>query len=271
MTVIKMKSFESRDGIKISYHLWNGTKNKKWMVFIHGLGGNLTTWEKIIKKLKKKYNLVAMDLRGHGRSARPRKKSVYEHHHNAEDVIDLLNHLKIKKATIVGHSSGALVALDTASRFPKRVDSIVLLAPNHADIFKHYPVYKKLLKPLFLRFCRVTARLARHIPHKRLVYPSYSRLKSASPICTVYNDMLGNTLDVYFWNMLEYLNAKVDLKKVVSPTILIHGTKDNIVSIEFSRTMSKKLANAELIEIKDGKHQLTFYNYEQIVDILNKK
>ena len=97
----------------------------KTVVFLHGVGQDHTVWV-----LPSRYftrhgrNVVAVDLPGHGRSDGPPLKSIEA---MSDWVIGVLDSLSVQTAALVGHSMGSLVALDTAARYPDRVDSLVMV------------------------------------------------------------------------------------------------------------------------------------------------
>lgn len=72
----------------------------------------------------KEYQLIALDLRGHGESGKPHDVAKYDEE-VAADVIRLLDHLKVEKAHLVGYSSGSFVAGKVAATYPNRVRSVV--------------------------------------------------------------------------------------------------------------------------------------------------
>ncbi|MCE3272416.1 MAG: hypothetical protein K0S57_2813 [Ramlibacter sp.] len=98
---------------------------KPTVVFIHGVLNDHSVWI-----LQTRYfahhgwNVVAVDLPGHCRSAGEAPKSVEE---AAGFIVALLDALKVERAALVGHSFGALVALETAARAPERVMQVALV------------------------------------------------------------------------------------------------------------------------------------------------
>lgn len=107
------------------------------LVFIHGASLDHTVWT-----LQTRYfahhgrNVLAIDLPGHGRSAGPALGSIAA---LADWVIRLLDAARLEKAALVGHSMGALIALEAASRAPSRVWALALLGvagrmPVHRDL-----------------------------------------------------------------------------------------------------------------------------------------
>jgi pimeloyl-ACP methyl ester carboxylesterase len=99
---------------------------KPSVVFIHGAGLDHSSFA-----LQSRYfgyhgwNVLALDLPGHGRSAGPPLATIAA---MADWVVEVLDHLSIEKAVLVGHSMGSLIALDAAARHAQRVEKIALIA-----------------------------------------------------------------------------------------------------------------------------------------------
>ena len=98
------------------------------LLLLHGLGCDHTTWEPVIDALARPYTVIAPDLLGHGRSAKPRAD--YSVGGYANGMRDLLTVLGIDKVTVVGHSFGGGVAMQFAYQFPERTERLVLVAPG---------------------------------------------------------------------------------------------------------------------------------------------
>jgi pimeloyl-ACP methyl ester carboxylesterase len=102
------------------------------IVLIHGYGAALESMAGIARALPE-YRLVAPDLRGFGRSSKFAEAERFGQQ-MVDDVVRLMDHLKIQRAHLLGHSMGALIAANVASRFPARTASATLVAgPFYAD------------------------------------------------------------------------------------------------------------------------------------------
>jgi pimeloyl-ACP methyl ester carboxylesterase len=98
------------------------------VVLIHGLGSSADlNWRVpgVLGALAREFQVVAVDLPGHGRSDRPRDRQAYGVQ-VVDDVALLLDHLKLPKAHLVGYSMGGMVALKFAARHPGRTRSVLL-------------------------------------------------------------------------------------------------------------------------------------------------
>jgi pimeloyl-ACP methyl ester carboxylesterase len=121
---IAQDRFFDSDGIRVRYQVsGQGTP----VVLIHGFGETLERWQTagVVRALTPHFQVIAMDVRGHGQSSKPHDPEAYGPA-LAEDVVRLLHHVGATKAHIVGYSMGALVALDLGTQHQESVLSIVL-------------------------------------------------------------------------------------------------------------------------------------------------
>jgi pimeloyl-ACP methyl ester carboxylesterase len=98
------------------------------VVLVHGFSVNIEIqWDSpgIIKALSKDHRVIALDVRGHGKSGKPHDPRKYGAE-MAEDVVRLLDHLKIKKAHVVGYSMGAMITARLLVAHPERLRTATL-------------------------------------------------------------------------------------------------------------------------------------------------
>jgi pimeloyl-ACP methyl ester carboxylesterase len=95
------------------------------LLLLHGLGGSLGTWDRVIPTLARHFTVIAPDLLGHGRSAKPRAD--YSLGGYANGMRDLLSILDVERVTVIGHSFGGGVAMQFAYQFPERCERVVLV------------------------------------------------------------------------------------------------------------------------------------------------
>ncbi|TIX80910.1 MAG: alpha/beta hydrolase, partial [Mesorhizobium sp.] len=95
------------------------------VLLIHGVGMNAAVWGPQIELMKDRWDVIAIDMLGHGRSPLPPEDASLADY--ARQAIRLLDHLGLGAVSIVGHSMGALVGQEIALDAPERVRSIVSL------------------------------------------------------------------------------------------------------------------------------------------------
>ena len=102
-------------------------KSNTWVVFVHGAGGSNVVWFKQLRDFKKHFNVLLVDLRGHGKSkTKYTKAEIYKFDEIATDVVQIMDHLEIKKAHLVGISLGCIVIRAIDKLAPGRAESIIM-------------------------------------------------------------------------------------------------------------------------------------------------
>src|SRR5437763_4317028 len=120
----KPQTFDS-NGVAISYTVEGKGEP---VVLIHGLYASAqVNWRApgIIRILATNHQVIALDVRGHAASGKPGQESAYGVE-MAEDIVRLLDHLKIQKAHLVGYSMGGMITMKVLTRHPDRVQSALL-------------------------------------------------------------------------------------------------------------------------------------------------
>src|SRR5215218_8958244 len=109
-------------GHPVTYHLMG---EGPAVLLVHGITSSSRTWHAVMPALAEHHTVVAPDLLGHGRSAKPRGD--YSLGAYASGVRDLLIYLGIERVTVVGHSLGGGIAMQFAYQFPDMLERLVLV------------------------------------------------------------------------------------------------------------------------------------------------
>lgn len=113
----------------INYTIYKNENSNQWVTFVHGAGGSSSIWFKQIRDFQKLYNVLLLDLRGHGNSNSQIKKAFkqkYTFESIANDILEVLDFLKIEKSHFVGISLGTILIRQLAEMHPERVQSMIL-------------------------------------------------------------------------------------------------------------------------------------------------
>ncbi len=106
------------------YKASNGSK--KWITFIHGAGGSSSIWFNQVRFFKAYFNVLLIDLRGHGKSAASAEGTIYSFEMINTDIIRVLDHNKIKTSHFVGISLGSILIQKMIQDHPERIEKIGL-------------------------------------------------------------------------------------------------------------------------------------------------
>ena len=113
----------------LNFYVHNNENTSKWVTFIHGAGGSSSIWFQQFRAFKNEFNILLIDLSGHGKSESrfdENSKEGYTFEMITGDIVEVLNLLSIKKSHFIGVSLGTIIVKDIADRFPNLVESLVL-------------------------------------------------------------------------------------------------------------------------------------------------
>lgn len=116
-----MTNFADVAGVTVHYQLENTHLEGTPVVFVNSLGSDFRIWDGVVESLERP--ILRYDKRGHGLSNAP--EGLYSIADFADDLLGLLDHLKLKRIVLVGISVGGQIALEFASRFPSRLAGVV--------------------------------------------------------------------------------------------------------------------------------------------------
>jgi pimeloyl-ACP methyl ester carboxylesterase len=114
--------------VMLSYTIHKNRIKADWVTFIHGAGGSSSIWYKQLRDFRKHFNVLLIDLRGHGKSKLPiqDKMKKYSFEKLGDDVVEVLDHLQIRRTHFIGISLGTIIIRDITERFPELTKSMVL-------------------------------------------------------------------------------------------------------------------------------------------------
>ena len=157
------------NGIHVYYE---ATGKGRPLVFVHGFGCGIRSWDAQVAALAPKHRVIAYDVRGHGLSDAPAAAAAYSQATSVEDLRQLLGVLKIRRTAVVGLSMGGNIALNFALAHPALVSALVVAdtgagSDEHADWVATTHAFASALdsggteafadmamaSPLFARYC----------------------------------------------------------------------------------------------------------------------
>lgn len=113
----------------LNYYTYAHKESTTWVTFVHGAGGSSSIWFKQVREFKKRFNVLLLDLRGHGKS-KPSLKDAFNDKYTFDaithDIVEVIDHLKINKSHFVGISLGTILIRNLAEKHPQRVESMVM-------------------------------------------------------------------------------------------------------------------------------------------------
>lgn len=250
-----MTSITTNDGVQIFYKDW-GPKSAQPIVFHHGWPLSSDDWDnQMLFFLGKGFRVIAHDRRGHGRSSQV--SDGHDMDHYVSDVAELTNHLDLKNAIHVGHSTGGGEAARYVARSGRdRVSKLVMIAAVPPLMLKTHANPDGLALEVF---DGLRSQLAANRSQFYRDFPSgpfygYNRPGSEPSQAIISNwwrqGMMGSA-KAHFEGIRAFSETDFteDLKSISVPTLVLHGDDDQIVPIATSSPLSAKLIKTATLKV----------------------
>lgn len=227
------------DDAKIYYERY-GTGEP--IVLLHGgLFGDISEYGKLIPKLAEHNQVIAIDLRGHGKSEIGDRPFTYEI--LSKDVYEILKSITQEKAVVVGFSDGAITALKFAVTYPNTLKKLVCLGGP-------------LLSPMDYKTGMVENLKSWTGDFFEKQMPDFVKARKAlMPQPERWNDFVEKLKNA--WIQPVYVE-KTEIQKLKSPILMICGDRDQYVTLENYLNVYRSLSNAQLSIIPDSNHVVLF-------------
>ena len=122
-------AYVSALGVNLHYQDTGPSKNAIPIVFLHGFGASLQTWDIWAQALSEDYRVISVDLPGFGLTGED-PSGIYTDQRSVEVLEAFLKELNIPKVVLVGNSMGGKFAWQFAARYPNQVAKLVLISPD---------------------------------------------------------------------------------------------------------------------------------------------
>ena len=237
----------------------------KTIVFVHGLSDSLVYWKVLSENLKKDYQTLIYDLRGHGESTDDDRNTTIDLYQ--EDLYQLLNALNIEDAVFIGLSLGGNVILDLAVNHPEMVKGLIVMSsfPEHDEKLKKiFNDFDNAIDQGFIEFFdtilpyTLTDDLLEE--HKELLENVKHEAAKTANIEGIKKGINAG----YGFNLTDKLN------EINVPTLVIAGEEDNLTNLEIQEKIHDNIENSEMIVLEKTKHNILIgRNIEKVLNIIN--
>ena len=244
-------------------------KGKHVLIFVHGLSSNSDAWYRNIEELKKDFTCIAIDLPGYGRSFKDADEFTATYF--AEILNEFTDKLNIKKFTLVGHSMGGQASIKFASKYPEKLDKLILIAPAGIEEFNEFEgnAMKMVMNPKMimatseeqiernyaLNFYKMPTEAQQMIQDRKNIVNASDFEAHAIAIQKSVSGMLDD-------------KVKDDLSKIKTPTLILFAKNDMLIPNKYlhptltidvlSKTAQESIKSSKVVMIDEAGHFLQF-------------
>jgi len=223
-----------------------------WIIMIHGAGGSTRTWKKQVEEMREWFNLLIIDLPGHGGSKLASiSESAYTFEYIGQKIWDVVDHLDIPKIHVMGVSLGAIIAMQMKQLHPVRVNSLIMAGAIVKLDLKMKAVAGACLKLAewigYPRFYKIAA---------KILLPKKNHKKSRDIFVResrhLTNEEFAKWTALYGSHLNRTLKALYNYASKI-PTLLVMGAQDHMFLSQAKNYVAKH-DFADLIEIPKAGH-----------------
>ncbi len=265
----------SRDGTRLEYQ---SVGRGPTVILANGLGGTFGTWRHLYGHLAPRFRVVSWDYRGFHASGMPPDPTAVDMRHQVDDLEDLLDHLSVERAALIGWSMGTQVVFELYRRRPGAVAGLGIINGTAGLPFRSVrggPLMAHL-GPLLSRGLgrqrRIINAVARQVTSWAGFIGVLKRVKFVSAALdeTVFRDLAGDFGRIefghYFATMLRLgeHDAWDVLPTIRVPTTVVVGDHDFFTPPEVARRMAREIPQARLVIVHGGSHYTPIESPEEV-------
>ncbi|WP_202318703.1 alpha/beta fold hydrolase [Archaeoglobus neptunius] len=243
--------FFDSDGLKLRYF---ETGEGEALILIHGLGDCIEGWTFQYDDLSKHFRVIALDLRGFGMSDVPDSVNVEDF---VEDVKNLMDHLGIERANLLGLSMGGIVCMEFYRKYPDRVKKLILANTLHKLPEAGRAMFEQRIK--LLEASPDMSQIADFIADMS-IHQEREDLKDMVRTILRKNDKKFYTMATAELGKVNYEEL---LPKIEVPTLVIVAEFDVTTPPALGREIANLIPDAELREVKNSAHLAKLENPEE--------
>ncbi|MGE8206876.1 alpha/beta fold hydrolase [Heyndrickxia sp. NPDC080065] len=248
---------QSINDIDVYYEFYPNQTAEKTFVLLHGFLSSTFTYRHLIPLLKTEFQVLSLDLPPFGKSGKCHRY-VYSYKNLADTVINLTEHLGLKKMIFVGHSMGGQIVLNILHKRQELAEKAILLCSSAylkksklpLIISSYIPYFHYILKYWFAR-TGVKKNLQDTLFNHDLI--------NDDMINGYLEPFLQKEIFVALTRMIRHREGDLSseiLNQIKTPCLLIWGDNDKSMPLHVGETLSQDLANSELIVLKETGHAI---------------
>jgi 3-oxoadipate enol-lactonase len=234
------------------------------VLLIHGVGGDADNWDAIAERLRARFDVIAMDLRGHGGS--DLVTGPLDAHDLARDAVQVLDECGVQRCAVVGMSLGGAVAQALTLDHPGRVDRLAVIA----TVCGRTPEEQGRARDRVL-FCRLHGTAAIAEANRERWFTDAFRRDHADIVERRVAQVKACDAQSYLQTFTVFCTTDFveRLEEIRVPTLIVAGEHDVAATPRMARLMAERIAGAQAHVLPGMRHSLLIEAGEQVTQLLD--
>ena len=246
------------NGINIHYTRTGG--NKPPLILLHGLTANGACWTALAHAIEGDYDVIMPDARGHGKSSVP--NDGYRYEDLANDVVGLIEALRLSPPILIGHSMGGMTAAVVASRNPKLLRCLILADPTFLSPKVQREIRDSDVADQHRRYLNMS--LADVVAEARIRHPDRS-LDTIELIARARLQTSMAAFDVLTPPNPDYIQV---VSAIEVPSLLVIGGSAGVVSPDVAADLQRLNLRLQVEQIPEVGHGLQYDQPERFAVVV---
>ncbi len=243
-----------------------GKQDRETILFVHGAGGNASQFKNQHQFFSDRYKVLSLSLRGHGESPLPSPNvtHLYSLEHNANDIIELIDKLKLDKIHYVGNSTGGVLGYIVCTRLADRFLSLTTFGTTGQ---MNFPAWSAGMVSAYDSF------MIKVFKKKYLAFTAGYAVKSKEAKEKVFQMFLKAAIAIPHlrYHLVNY-NFLDEIEMLTIPYYLIHCEYDNDINKALKTTLEAMSKNdkAKVVELKGAGHIANLDKHDEFNHLILK-
>jgi 3-oxoadipate enol-lactonase len=237
------------------------------MIFIHGFPFNRESWKHQYNFFRNTHRVITYDIRGFGDSGNNHEKPSIQLF--ADDLIALMDDLKIEKAIICGLSMGGYIVLEAIEKYPERFEAIILcdtqcIADSIEAADKRHFAIQQIEAGGIAEFASA---------YVKKIFSNDTQLHNKELVEKTRHQIISTSPSILTWTqkaLLKRRDTSFTLENIKVPALIICGADDTVTPVAQSQYLAKNISNSSFNTIEKAGHLSNLEKPEEFNKLVNK-
>lgn len=236
--------------MQLHHKIYSTDPTHEYLFILHGLFGMLDNWHNMARKLSEHFNVVTVDQRNHGHSPHSDEMSFEL---MAEDLAELMNHLKVDTAHLIGHSMGGKTVMKFADLHPDKLKKLIVVdiapkryAPGHTAYFSAFNTIDFSLCETRKEADAALAEIESNLGIRQFLLKNLDKAEKGYKL--KFN---LKPIELFYPDMIDEMSFQW---VITTDTLFLYGEKSGYITASDKITITETFTQADFVGVPEAGH-----------------